>query len=634
MRMMTMKSGMRALLLAAPLLLALVLVVASSPAAANVALGQDLRIVEVDEYAKQIFFGENATFRWGVINDGPLPQTVTVNATTTDLSFAVSVSPSELALGPGDFLVVQVDVTAPPGGQKRATTINATFAVSGSSPESVTVQATLVAVPAGGILDVLTGFVAVGAIIVIGFTASLVFERTKIPDLLVLILLGLLLGPVAATYFDVVIVDPVVLETITPYFAALALVVILFDGGLNLNFHRVIRKAGIAFVHTAIAFVLTVLAIAAVTHYVFGYEWILGLLMGAILGGISGAVVITIVRGMNIAPETETILTIESVLTDVLCIIAAISILEVLKGGTQGTLPDALARLSAAFFVAFGVGLVAGLLWLKLLHRLQGKPFSFMLTVAALFLLYAGVEFLKGSGAMAALVFGLVLGNAEEFGQMLRTTKFVLDEKIRQFHSELSFLVRTFFFVFLGLVFSFNIAARSAVASPLPVLSLLNDTIFLFLLGIGLIVAVIVGTRWIATSITVYVHRPSRPDKGAMVTMMGRGLAAAVLASLPFSIPAYIDPSDPAYVSYRPLVEPFQDQFLTVAFLVIIFTVAATTIGVVHIERKAAAAGVVRRPPEEGEGTEPAAAKPAVSPEAARLHAELQEIDRELRKDE
>ena len=49
-------------------------------------------------------------------------------------------------------------------------------------------------------VDVITAFLAVGGIIAVGFLASIIFERTRIPDIMILILLGVILGPVAASF--------------------------------------------------------------------------------------------------------------------------------------------------------------------------------------------------------------------------------------------------------------------------------------------------------------------------------------------------------------------------------------------------------------------------------------------------
>src|SRR3990170_956643 len=75
--------------------------------------------------------------------------------------------------------------------------------------------------------SVVPALLAAGAIIVIGFAASLLFERTRVQEVLFLILLGLFLGPIATGLLGIVVVSPDILSAITPYVAAVALMIIL-----------------------------------------------------------------------------------------------------------------------------------------------------------------------------------------------------------------------------------------------------------------------------------------------------------------------------------------------------------------------------------------------------------------------
>jgi cell volume regulation protein A len=79
--------------------------------------------------------------------------------------------------------------------------------------------------------------VAVSAIFLIGAIGEIVFERTFIPDAIWLILTGVLLGPILGW------VTRHQLNTIAPHFAALTLVVVLFDGGSRMRLSDLGRVA-------------------------------------------------------------------------------------------------------------------------------------------------------------------------------------------------------------------------------------------------------------------------------------------------------------------------------------------------------------------------------------------------------
>ncbi len=422
-------------------------------------------------------------------------------------------------------------------------------------------------------LDVYLAFASIGAIILVGFGGSLLFEKTKISDIPILIFIGLLLGPIAAATFNITLINHDMLSKITPYFASLALVIILFDGGLNLNFEKVMDQLGIAAFHSILTFGFSMVSTALIAYYLLGYGIFACLLLGCIIGGISGAVVIPLVSMLNIKEDTMIILTLESVLTDVLCIIVAISLIEVIKGTSIAT-GSVIGDLLGAFFIAGGLGLMMGIVWLEILTKLYGKPFAFMITIGALFMLYAGVEYIGASGAFAALVFGLVLSNKEEFMRIFKIEKiFVLDAKIKQFHSELSFLVRTFFFVYLGMVFTLHL--QDLEINPngtLPDIITTLDPLILFLGAVVLIFVGIIMVRYIISGFTTIAHKDIKEDRSILWKMMPRGLASAVLASMLLTIPEF-EPE----LAY---------QFLNIVFMVLILTVIATTIGVFTSERR------------------------------------------------
>ncbi|HEY7588311.1 MAG TPA: cation:proton antiporter [Thermoplasmata archaeon] len=440
--------------------------------------------------------------------------------------------------------------------------------------------------PLSGSVDVLTAFLAVGGIIAIGFLAGLIFDRTRVPDLLILIFLGVLLGPISLTFFGFSLVPAAILQFVTPYFTAVALMIILFDGGLNLRLSEIAKYLGLAGFHTGVTFIATVFVISFVTAVVLGYPWPVGLLVGAILGGTSSAVVIGVVRPLRASEETKVILTLESVLTDVLCVVTVLALIELLRGGPGASVLPVFASLGRSFLVAIAVGAAIGLGWLLLLRKLEGKPFSYMLTIAILFVVYATAELAGGSGAMAAFTFGIILGNHRSIERRLTLkSRHVVDERIRQFHGEIAFVVRTFFFVFLGIVFSFQFTGSWGVATQIPVLDGLNGTFWLFFLGILFVFAGIIAVRVLVARATAHVHHKPAAERRLLWSVMGRGLAAAVLASLPFTIPPFLSPSTSGDLYYVSILAPYEAQFLNAAFFVIILTVVVTTIGVVSSER-------------------------------------------------
>ena len=554
--------------------------------AADDTLPGTLRVIADDDYQVEAAVGTNASFAWTLVNVGPIQLVGNITVSTSSGEYVAAVVPATFSLARDEIVTIYANVTVPL--KPRSPTVDLEVLVNLSDGRHGHLAASVAARAPVQIVDLLMAFLAIGAIIFVGFFANLVFERTKVPDLIFLIVLGLFLGPILGTFFGIQLVPLSLLELATPYFAALALMIILFDGGLNLRLRQVVSQAGVSLIHTLLTWFGTVLVVTLISILVLGFPLWVAVLLGVILGGTSSAVVIGVVRGMSISEDTKTILVLESTITDVLCVIGALAVIGILRGG--GTLTGTVGGLLAAFSVALLLGALAGILWLRVMSGMVGKPYGFMITIAALFVLYAGTEALGGSGGMAALVFGLVLGNHRAIGRILKIKEgFRVDENFKRFHSEISFGIRTFFFVFLGFSFTLPFTAAWSLRTSLPVISFLNDTFWLALLAIVLIFLGIYAVRIFATGVTVRVHPESAEDRTSIRTMMGRGLAAAVLASLPFAISAFTDPANPDYAPYHNAMVGFEIPFLTIAFLVILLTVIATTVGVVSGERRKAA---------------------------------------------
>ncbi|MCW3982921.1 MAG: cation:proton antiporter [Candidatus Bathyarchaeota archaeon] len=385
-------------------------------------------------------------------------------------------------------------------------------------------------------------------IVLIGFTANFLFKKTGLPDMLILIFLGALFGPALGVF------DPTSVKSFAPFIAALALAYILFDGGMGLNIKRVLSSSRKALLLAVLGFVFSVIGVCIFTVVAFGVPLIYGLLFGSIFGGSSSIVVISLTSKIKLSDQGSTILILESAITDILCVVISLSILDVIVTGEANLLAIGLG-ITGKILIGLIVGLIAGFVWLFALKKVLAMPFYYMLTLGIVLLGYAVSESIGGSGALSALVFGLILGNERDIVKLTRYLK-PTDEKVtlsvskglKRFESEIAFLIRTFFFVFLGIIFSFS-------------------TVYIFLMGI-LLSAVLFITRFGAVWITT-AKSSLKKERSIMTFVLTRGLAAAVLATLP--------------TQYGLM---YADLFINVAVVVIITTAVLATVGVFALGRK------------------------------------------------
>ncbi|MCW3997700.1 MAG: cation:proton antiporter [Candidatus Bathyarchaeota archaeon] len=386
-------------------------------------------------------------------------------------------------------------------------------------------------------------FLVAGIIIILGFLGEEFFKRTSIPDPLLLLLLGVLLGPIFQFFAQEELL------AITPYFSALALIIILFDGGLNMNIAEAVKNSPRALIMASLGWTLNVLITAGLCKFLLGWRLLNGLLLGSIVGGGSSLIVIALTRKIGVNEEVETLLSLESILTDVLCTVGAFAVINILLSG-ELSIEAALGSVGIAFGVGILVGIGFGVLWLFSLEKLKGKPNSYMLTLAVLFLTYVVATLLGGSGAISALFLGLIIGNNRSIAKLLRSRATVsIDDNVRDFHCQISFLIRSFFFVFTGLLFTFS-------------------SFYSALFGILLTFAFL-GIRFVIIRIAT-LKSNLQSVKTLMTIMFPRGLAAAVLASLPLTMGI-----------------PNSEAFPEISFIVILSSIIVTTIGVVSMKKQA-----------------------------------------------
>lgn len=368
--------------------------------------------------------------------------------------------------------------------------------------------------------ETITAFLAIGSIIFLGFFGNMIFARFRIPDVLILVLLGMAIGPdILGERFHLVTYEALdIIDNFKEIFLSAALVIILFDAGLSLDIRSVFESMRLTAFMSLMAFFGTFLLVGFALHVVMGMDLLFGLALGAIVGGTSGAIVIPIVSKMRIGPQTKAMLITESIVTDVLVVVVTLTMFTVILTGELRLLSVS-KDIVSKFLLGGVVGALVGVGWLFVLQKMQNQPLSYMITIAALFIVAGIVELppISSSGAVAALTFGLAVGNKQFVKRRLSSLALstTTSPQIQQFHSEITFFVRTFFFVYLGLFFRFDTFTEVHLVTGL------------------LVISMIVLVRWITSMSAWRLGDLSIEDAETVFASMPRGLAAAVLATLP-----------------------------------------------------------------------------------------------------
>lgn len=374
-------------------------------------------------------------------------------------------------------------------------------------------------------MEVLSVLAVIAAIIGLGFLSEQIFKKTNVPDVLILIFVGIIIAGIGWARAD----D---FGDGSRLFTTFALVFILFQGAMNIDFKELLASLSKTVYLTILSFILTLGIVTAVAS-LLGHDLMVSLLIGTILGGTSSAVVIPLVKNLD-AGKSGTVLTLESAISDVLCIVGAITVIGIFETGSA--VPSEIFQtILSSFSLALVLGLAIGLVWILILNKYATLADAYMVSVALVIALYAFVEspFVNASGAIAALAFGLILGNSEGILKLIRLNQVrkqtpkeklvledpnltvvrdVLSPSARNFYSEIGFFVKVFFFVYLGILIDFTM--------PMA-----------FLYGAILTLAIFL-IRPLAVKLAFRKDKLPVKEKALLEVLIPKGLAAAVLAQL------------------------------------------------------------------------------------------------------
>lgn len=263
-------------------------------------------------------------------------------------------------------------------------------------------------------------------IIILGILAQWVAWRFKLPAILPLILIGLLVGPIAAEYLSedgTKWIEPIWNGTkgLFPgdglyYFVSLAISIILFEGGLTLRKDEIKNVGPVITKLITLGSVVTFFLAAVSAHYFFGLNWEICFLFSALIIVTGPTVITPILRNIPLKKDVSAVLKWEGILIDPIGALVAVLVFEFISvGGGSGFTKTA--------FVEFGKILLFGTTFgftfahaLKFVINRNMIPHYLLNVVSLSTVLLVFVEsdiFAHESGLLAVVVMGMVLGNSK-----------------------------------------------------------------------------------------------------------------------------------------------------------------------------------------------------------------------------
>ncbi len=294
-----------------------------------------------------------------------------------------------------------------------------------------------------------------GIILASGTFAGFLSQKAKIPDVLILLLAGILLGPEVSGLLNLKAesaINQIILIFGSCY--------ILFDGGAAVRL-RVLREVCITLLLLATAGVVITAAITGLAvHYIFGAPLIVALLLGATIAPTDPATLVPLFKQIKIKERVSQTVISESAFNDAMGAIITFAVLAVATGNGEFSVKSSLIDL----IKQSGVGILAGgicgyLASVLIAHEKYNflAEYAPVVTLMAVIGAYLGADGLQASGFMAVFVFGIVMGNRESFGLSMSKTEHV---KLDDYILTTAFIMRMFIFILLGSQVNFGLMNR------------------------------------------------------------------------------------------------------------------------------------------------------------------------------
>lgn len=280
-----------------------------------------------------------------------------------------------------------------------------------------------------------------------------------------------------------------------------ALVLILFEGGMHIGWRRLRPAVGAVLWVGVAGTVVTAGGLALLAHYVLGFDWQISLLLGTALSPTDPAVVFSVLGRREIIGRSGVLLEGESGANDPVGIALMVALLTTTGMGGAEAVGQGLLEFARQLLIGAPVGAVGGLalLWFMRNVALPGEGLYPLRTFAFAGVVYGAATVAHGSGFLAVFVAGIVIGDGNA----------PYKREIERFHSALSSLAEIIAFVVLGLTIPLHELDDNNVLVP------------------GLIIAVVLAFL-IRPVLVGLVLAPVRMRAGERMFVLWSGLKGAV----------------------------------------------------------------------------------------------------------
>lgn len=251
--------------------------------------------------------------------------------------------------------------------------------------------------------------VGISSVIALGISAQWLAWRTKLPAILLLLVFGIIAGPVTGWINP----DELLGDILSP-FVSISVAIILFEGGLSLRMAEFRKIGGVVIKLMTIGLVITWSLAAIAAHYLLGLSIEIAILFGAILIVTGPTVIIPLLRQVRPTENTGSILKWEGIVNDPIGAMMAVLVYEILLTGgftnmdASSVLVITTTIIDGSFIGALGAGILYVMLKKHWIPEYLQNPITLMIVIAS----FTISNLLQHeSGLLAVTIMGILLAN-------------------------------------------------------------------------------------------------------------------------------------------------------------------------------------------------------------------------------
>src|SRR6516225_2007388 len=226
---------------------------------------------------------------------------------------------------------------------------------------------------------------------------ALLANRTRIPAAILLVLVGLVLSVLPGLPRVELTPELVLLLVVPPLIYSAGVAMSWREFRYNIRSITLLAFGGVVF---------TTVAVAAVVHYLLGWDWSVGFVLGAIISPPDEVAPLAIARRLGIPRRTLVVLEGEGLANDATALILYRFAVAAVSVGSF-SLPEAVGAFATIIVGEILWGIGVGWVMLRLRHWIEEPSIEITLLVVTPFLAYWPPDYLGGSGVLATVTTGL-----------------------------------------------------------------------------------------------------------------------------------------------------------------------------------------------------------------------------------